>query len=98
MSNGANVGVYGGAAAAYAAMINAIKASGAIVQVEPNDFMELLHHAEDPLVVYAPAKLFVKHKYMTSHKGLCFYTKTATLLNLPQQTEIVQAKKIWIPG
>ena len=98
MSNGAGAGVYGGAAGAYVAMINAIRASGAIVEVEPNEFMDILMRGEDPLVVFSPAKWFVKNKYMTSYKGLFFYTKTATLLTLPTQIEIVQSKKIWIPG
>jgi hypothetical protein len=96
MTNG--TGVYGGAAGAYVAMINAIKASGAIVEVEPNEFMEILIRAEEPLVVFSRAKWFVKNKYMTSYKGLFFYTKTATLLPLPEEIEIVQSKKIWIPG
>ena len=91
-------GAGGATAAAYAAMANAIKASGAIVHVEPNDFMEILIRAEEPLVVFSPAKWLVKNKYMTSYKGLFFYTKTATPLPLPAEIEIVQAKKIWIPA
>lgn len=99
MTNGAETGIYGGAAvAAYAAMMNAIKAFGPIVHVEPNNFMDLLGHAESLLVVYAPAKFWGKHKYMTSYKGLFFYTKAATLLNLPAKTEVVQAKKICFPA
>lgn len=87
-----------GAAAAYQAMANAIKASGAIVEVEPNDFLEIVYRAESPLVVYSPAGFFAKHKYITSYKGLCFYTKTATPLSLPTQIELIAAKRIWIPG
>lgn len=96
MSNGA--AVYGGAAGAYVAMANAIKASGAIVQVEPNDFMTILQKHESPLVVFSQATIFSKNQYMTSYKGLFFYTKSSTPLTLPMDIEIVKAKKIWIPN
>lgn len=86
-----------GAAAAYAAMVNAVKASGAIVRVEPDAFMEILGRIEKPLVVYSPAKFMVKHKYLTSYKGLCFYTKTDTPLILTRQIEVIAAMKIWVP-
>ena len=85
-------------AAAYVAMTNAIKASGAIIHVEPNDFMDILNRSEEPLVVYSPAGFFAKHKYMTSYRGLFFYTQTATPLTLSTQIELIQAKKIWIPA
>lgn len=86
-----------GGAAAYAAMINAVRASGAIVEVGPNDFLEILSRSESPIVVNSPAGMFAKHKYMTSYKGLFFYTKSATPLILPTDIELVHAKKIWIP-
>lgn len=85
------------AAAGYVAMTNAIKASGAIVHVETNDFMDILNRSESPLVVYSPAGIFAKHKYITSYKGLFFYTQSATPLTLSTKIELVQAKKIWIP-
>jgi len=49
------VGTYGafGAAGAAAAINEAIKASGAIVQVEPQQFLSLLSKTESPLVVTA---------------------------------------------
>ena len=80
------------------AMMNAIKASGAIIHVEPNDFMDILARAEAPLVVFAPARWFAKNRYMTSYKGLFFYTQTETPLMLSTQIELIQAKKIWIPS
>jgi hypothetical protein len=43
-----------GAAAAHAAAVaRAIKASGAVVQMEPNDFLVLLSKSDHPLVVQA---------------------------------------------
>jgi hypothetical protein len=93
MVNGAAAG---GAAAAIA---QAIKASGAIVKVEPLDFMAILEQAENPLVVYCERRFFsTSYQYLTGYKGLVFYTKSRTPLMLPDKIEIVVAKKIWIPG
>ncbi len=89
----------GSGAAAAAAVANAIKASGAIVQVTPEDFIELLYRAEAPLVVCAPPSTFSRtDKYLFNYKGLFFYTKSKTPLQLPDDAEIVKAKTIWIPG
>ncbi len=87
------------AAAAAAAIANAIKASGAIVQVESRDFESILARSNKPLVVCAEGGMFTtKYLYLTAYKGLIFHTKTSTPLNFPSDIEIVQAKKIWIPG
>ena len=90
----------GGAAAAYAAAIaQAIKASGAIVSVTPDNFIKLVSRVEKPLVVTAPGGTFKKnYQYITGYKGLVFYTKASEPLMLPGSTEIVTAEKIWIPG
>jgi len=42
-----------GAAAAAAAIVNAIKASGVLVSVEPEEFSKLMSRAGDPLIVVA---------------------------------------------
>ena len=97
MTNGAAAG--GAAGAAAAAIAQAIKASGAIVRVEPNDFMEILRRSERPLVVCSQSKFIsTKYHYLTAYKGLIFYTKTETALALRLETEIITAKKIWIPA
>ncbi|MHC4489592.1 MAG: hypothetical protein ACYSW7_10530 [Planctomycetota bacterium] len=49
MTNGAAAGGATGAGAA--AIAQAIKASGAIIRVEPTDFMTILKRAQNPLVV-----------------------------------------------
>ncbi len=89
----------GGAAAAAAAIARAIKASGAIVSLEPEDFQRILAKTEDPLIVHTlsgwPKK---KHRYLTAYKGLFFYTTSAERLMLPSNAEVVEAGKIWIPG
>jgi hypothetical protein len=89
----------GAAAARAAAIAQAIKASGAIVSVEPNDFTSILSKTSKPLVVMARGGLLkANHQYLTAYKGLIFFTKTDTELLLPSDTETVVAKKIWIPG
>lgn len=91
----------GGGAAAMAAIAQAIKASGAIVKVEPLDFLALLQLAENPLVVYCESRFFsfsTSYQYLMGYKGLVFFTKSRTPLMLPDKIEIVVAKKIWIPS
>jgi hypothetical protein len=96
MSAGASAGA---AAAAAAAAAQAIKASGTIVRVEPEDFLRILARQNEPLVVHATAGFFsTSYMYLASYKGLAFFTKSAAPLDLPSTCEIVQAQKIWIPG
>jgi len=97
--NSMATGATGGATAA-AAIIQAIKASGAIVNVSPADFEALLSRVDNPLVVVSEEKFFKKtsYKYLTSYKGLAFFTKSRDPLQIDSRAEIVGAKKIWIPG
>ncbi len=89
----------GGAAAAAiaAAIANAIKASGAIVRVEPADFIRILDRSQNPLVVCARG-FFGSYQYLTAYKGLAFYTRSPEAIPLPSDAEIVNAGRIWIPG
>jgi hypothetical protein len=87
----------GGAAAA--AMIAAIGASGVIVRVEPDEFVGILKRQPGALVVHATGGfLSTNYRYLTSYKGLAFYTKAGAPLDLPPGMELVQAKSIWVPG
>jgi hypothetical protein len=87
------------AAGAAAAAIAAIKASGVIVRVEPEDFVGLLKRQPGALVVHATGGFFgTNYRYLTSYKGLAFYTKAGAPLDLPPATELVQARSIWVPG
>lgn len=87
----------GGAAAA--AIAQATKASGAIVRVDPRDFLHILQRQERPLVVHATGGFFsTNYQYLTSYKGLVFYSKSEAPIGLPRDTEVVQAKRIWIPA
>jgi hypothetical protein len=90
MVNGAEAGVI-------AVMAEAAKAFGAIVRLEPADFDALVQKQESPLVVFSQGGFFKKYQYLMGYKGLVFYTKTVTPLNLPLKAEVIRATKIWIP-
>lgn len=82
---------------AHAAATNALKASGVIVRVEPREFVALVGRSDSPLVVIAHGGIFRKHfQYLTSYKGLAFYTTSPTALILPK-AETMIAKSISIP-
>jgi len=87
------------AGAAMAAMAQATKASGAIVDMEPEDFLTILSHCEKPLLVVSRGGFLDRSfRYLFGHKGFVFHTKTRTELMLPSRVEIVAAKNIWIPS
>ena len=87
------------AAAVQAAIAQAIKASGVVVQVRPEDFQRIVSLAEKPLVIWSTGGLFSKkYKYLTSYKGFAFYTKSPMALDLSPKIETVMVEKIWIPG
>jgi hypothetical protein len=94
--------VYGaeaGAVGAENAIADAIKASGAIVRLEPGDFEAILDKTEAPLVVMAQGGVFkTKYHYLTAYKGLIFYTRTPMPLEVPRKAELIIAKKIWVPS
>ncbi len=84
--------------AAIHAVINANKASGVIVRVSAGDFMAVLKRADSPVVVVAKGGVIKKHfRYLTSYKGLAFFTTSEAAIVLPHSVEAIQAEKIWIP-
>jgi hypothetical protein len=88
-----------GAASAAAAIIQATRASGVIVRIEPNDFERIVHDNEEPLVVHATGGFFsVVHMYLTSYRGMAFFTKSGMPLSFSADCQLVEAQKIWIPG
>jgi hypothetical protein len=96
MSNG---GATAGVAAAHAARINAIKASGVLVQVDSREFCNILGMTTKPLVVYTEKSFWSRnYKYLTSVKGLAFFTKSPERLNLPGDAEIIKCESIYIPS
>ena len=87
----------GAAAAAAAAAVRAIKASGVIVRVEPDEFRKLVGHNAQGLVVHAVGGIFsTKHNYLMD-KGLAFYTSASEVIYVPGTCQVVEASKIWIP-
>jgi hypothetical protein len=89
----------GASGAAAAAIAQATKASGVIVRVEPRDFLHILERQQRPLVVHATGGFFsTNYQYLTSYKGLAFFCKSETPMNLPRDTELVLSKRIWIPA
>jgi hypothetical protein len=77
---------------------NAIKASGAIVRVEADDFQKIIAKTEAPLVIRAvEGRRTKKYKYLTEYKGLAFYAESRSELLLPSRAEIILAKEISIP-
>ena len=88
-----------GAAAAAAAIAKAVKASGILVRLDPEEFSKVLNRAKDPLVVIAQRRFFgTKYQYLFSYKGLAFFAQSKTPLVLPTGCEVVTANRIWIPG
>ncbi len=94
--NGAAAGA--GAAAAAARVAHAIKASGSIVGMDPAAWAELVARTQRPLVVHASSRVFrVSHHYLTSYRGLTFHTRSPSPIELPADSEVVEAQRIWTP-
>jgi len=88
----------GSAVAAAAAVQQARKASGAIVHIESEYFQEIVGKTNNALVVFAKGGfLSKKTSYITSYKGLFFYTDSTTELQFSGDTELIEAKSIWVP-
>ncbi len=88
-----------GASGGAAAIAQATRALGVIVRVEPDDLLAVVQRNEEPLVVHAMGGFFTKnHQYLTSYRGLAFFAKSESPLDLPSHCQIVEARKIWIPG
>ena len=86
-----------GGAAAAAAIAQALKAMGSVICIEPQEFLAILEKSEKPLVVQSPSGLMTKYKYLTSYKGLTFFTKSKDPLLIPGSVELITAKKIVVP-
>lgn len=87
-----------GGGAAAAAIAQATKASGVLIQLEPEEFQRILDLMKEPLVVVSESGIFsTSYRYMTSYKGLAFHTKAPQTLSLPRHAEIILAKRMWIP-
>jgi len=84
--------------AAHVAAVNALKASGVVVRLEAAAWLAILARTERPLVVVAAGGVFRKHvRYLTSYRGLAFYTQAAEALPLPRGVELIEARSMSIP-
>ncbi len=82
-----------------AAIAQAISAAGVLVRMEPHEFVKLLERKAEPLIVQSTGGFFRKHhRYLMSYRGLAFFTKSPTPLELPPDAEVVMAASIWTPG
>jgi len=80
-------------------MIQAIRTMGTIVRLEPSDWSELAWRREEPLVVHTTSWFFgTQHRYLLPYKGLTFYTVSRSVIELPDDVELVEADRFWIPG
>ena len=87
------------AAARAASIAQALKASGAIVSVNPDDFLYILSKTSHALIITATGGIFkTNYQYLTSYKSFFFFTKSTTPLALPPDAELIAANKIWIPS
>lgn len=85
-------------AAAAAAIAQAVKASGAIVDLEPEEFQRIVSRMDSGLVVQTLGGFRKnKHEYLAGYRGFVFHTKSEKRISLPSGVEMVWAKKIWIP-
>ncbi len=85
-------------AAAAAARARAIKASGAIVRVEPAELLKVAALADRPLVVHALGGMLRKHhRYILGYKGLVFYTRSDDELDFMTAVDIIPAGSISVP-
>ena len=88
----------GAGAAVITTLINAVKASGVVVRIDPPEFLALLQRTDAPLVVVGQGGTFRKHhRYLTPYRGLAFYTRSPKPLTLPPQAEIIAVQSISIP-
>lgn len=86
-------------AAAAAAIAQAIKMSGVLVRVDPPAFYTVLDRVKEPLIVTAEGGIFsTKYQYLTSYKGLAFFTSSPAPLNLPPTAEVVTARRFYMPA
>ena len=86
-------------AAAVAALIQAIRASGVLIKVEPSVLLRIVNQLNEPIVVRARKGVVRKRwRYLTPYKGLTFYAESVDPLPLPGRTELFDAKTMWVPG
>ena len=90
----------GAAAAAAIQLANSAASFGPCVRVEPSEFLTILGRVDAPLVAAAESRNWftgVKYRYLTHYKGLTFFCKSATPLDLSRGVEMVTVRKMTVP-
>lgn len=77
----------------------AIASTGSIVKITPEVMLGLISRMNEPLIIECHKKRFYggEYSYLTSYKGLCFYTEAKSQLAIPTSAEIIMASEMWIP-
>lgn len=71
---------------------------GPFVVCEPIEFQNLLARCETPIIVCAEKGMLTKtFQYLTSYRGLVFYTESGFPIEMPTQAEVVSARQIVMP-
>ena len=85
------------AAAAAQQIANASASFGPCVRVDGREFLRVLSLSESPLVAACESSGWFtgpRYRYLTSYKGLTFYSKSPTPLELPAGVEVVTVGKM----
>jgi hypothetical protein len=91
-------GMNAGVATAAAVTRRALRASGVIIHVEGDEFLNIVSREPRLLVVHAAVGLlWQSYRYLTSYRGLAFYTNSPAPLSLPKGVEVIMARSIWVP-
>ena len=69
--------------------------SSLLVRLASDEFAKFLSRIKEPLVVVVEGDRY--YHYLTSHKGLPFYTESFEPLPLPPTAEVVNAEGMSLP-
>lgn len=91
-------GATAGANAAVQAMTRALRSFGPIAKLEPEDFRQKLHQAnEAALIISKRGVLKKKMQYLMPWKGLYLYCESSEPIELPGDVDAIYAKSLMVP-
>jgi|GEM_PF-3298717 len=75
-----------------------VSVSGAVIQIEPDDFAGILARINNPIVVKSfSGRISKTYRYLTSYKGFTFCTRSRESLLLPNDVEVIETRKLYSP-
>lgn len=84
-----------GGAEVAAIMGTATNVVGGIVRLEPPEFQKIINRGDSLVVVHAKGGVFRPNfQYLTSYKGILFFTKAKSPLQLGHKAELITTKSI----